>query len=753
MSRIFRYGLVGVFALAGVLLYLLATATANTERYTQNYSLLITLNAVIAGAMALVIGFLLLRLRARYRAKEFGTVLTARLVLMFALMAILPGTLVYTVSVQFLSRSIESWFNVKVDTSLESGLNLARATLDAILQDVAGRTRLMALELADTPDTAIAPLLNRMMDQTGLQEAAVFSASGQLIAASGSRLVRLTPDLPKPEIMREAARGRGYAGVENVVRFDSRSDSKADTKPDPRTDTGRPDDRGALRMRVVAPIAVRALGAEPRFLQVLQNVPEQLTASAENVQQGYRDYQELSLSRDGLRRIFTITLTLTLLLALFAAIAAGFFISDRLSAPLSLLAQGTAAVAAGDFTPRGEISSRDELGVLTQSFSRMTRQLDDARASVEQQRAQLESAKAYLENILANLTAGVLVFDAGMRLATANQGAEAILAIDAQANQWKPCAELPGLGEFAGALAEAFAHHGDKTWQQQIEFTRPAPREGDEHRHVLLVRGSRLGVGDGVGYLVVCDDISDLVSAQRSAAWGEVAQRLAHEIKNPLTPIQLSAERIQMKLEGKLAGSDADLLKRGTDMIISQVDAMKRMVNDFRDYARTPPAVLQSVDLSALLREILGLYENSQVPLELRLAEHLPRVQGDPAQLRQVIHNLLQNAQDAVAGTAAPRVTVVTTVTATGVRLSISDNGPGFAQKIIARAFEPYVTTKPRGTGLGLAIVKKIIEDHHGNIELENAPQGGAVVSITLNAAPPDATPPPASGLAAQITA
>ena len=735
MTRSFRYALVGAFALAGVQLYLLATATANTESFTQNYSLLITLNAVIAAVMFVVIGYLLVRLRMRYRAKEFGTGLTARLVLMFALMAILPGTLVYTVSVQFLSRSIESWFNVKVDTSLESGLNLARATLDAMLQDVASRTRLMALDLGETPDAAIPPLLNRMMEQTGLQEAAVFTASGQLIASSGARITRLTPDLPKSDILREAAQGHGYAGVENVVRY-----------------SGKGDDHGALRMRVVAPITVRALGTEPRILQVLQNVPDQLTTSAESVQQGYRDYQELSLSRDGLRRIFTITLTLTLLLALFAAIAAAFFLSDRLSAPLSLLAQGTAAVAAGDFTPRGEISSRDELGMLTQSFSRMTRQLDEARASVERQQAQLESAKAYVENILANLTAAVLVFDANLRLATANQGAESILAIDAQAGQWKTCAELPGLAEFGQALAEAFARHGDKTWQQQIEFNRPALREGDEHRHVLLVRGSRLVVGDGLGYLVVCDDVSDLVSAQRSAAWGEVAQRLAHEIKNPLTPIQLSAERIQMKLAARLSGADAEVLTRGTEMIISQVDAMKRMVNDFREYARTPPAVLQSIDLSALIRDVLGLYETSAVPLDVELPTGLPRVLGDPAQLRQVIHNLLQNAQDAVAGSAQPRISVRTAQAGSGVRLTISDNGPGFAQKIIARAFEPYATTKPRGTGLGLAIVKKIVDDHQGTIALENTPQGGALVSITLNAAPQDAAPS-TSTPAAQITA
>ena len=715
MSRPVRYALVAAFALSGVLLYLLASASANTESFTRNYSLLIALNAVIAVVMFGVIGFLLLRLWRRYRAKQFGTVLTARLTLMFALMAIIPGTLVYTVSVQFLSRSIESWFNVRVDASLESGLTLARTTLDAMLQDVAGRTRLMAAELTEVPDTAAGSLLNRMIDQTGLQEAQIFTVSGRLIATGGSNAARLTPDLPEAQVLRQAALGRGYAGVENAARSSEKS---------------------ALRMRVVAPITVRTLGSEARVLQVLQNVPETLTASAESVQAGYRDYQELSLSRVGLRKIYTITLTLTLLLALFGAVAAAFYLSNRLSAPLSLLAQGTEAVAQGDFTPRGEIAGRDELGVLTQSFSRMTRQLDDARASVGAQQAQLESAKAYLESILANLTAGVMVFDQDLRLATANQGAEAILAIDAQKSQWLPLASLPGLAGFSGRVLSAFARHGDKTWQEQFELTRPGTREGDERQLVLLLRGSRLGVAGGNGYLLVCDDISDLVSAQRSAAWGEVARRLAHEIKNPLTPIQLSAERMQMKLADKLAGADADMLSRGTSMIVSQVTAMKHMVDDFREYARTPPAVLASIDLNALVREVLGLYETSAVAIDARLDPALPRVRGDLSQLRQVIHNLLQNAQDAVAGAARQNIAVVTALEpgadSKRVRLVVTDSGPGFAQKIIARAFEPYVTTKTRGTGLGLAIVKRIVDDHQGSVELANQDEGGARVVITL---------------------
>jgi nitrogen fixation/metabolism regulation signal transduction histidine kinase len=711
MSQRLRYALVAAFALSGVLLYLLATASANTESFAQNYSLLVKLNAGIAVVMFAVIGFLLTGLWRRYRAKQFGTALMARLTLMFALMAIVPGTLVYTVSVQFLSRSIESWFNVRVDASLESGLTLARTTLDAMLQDVAGRTRLMAQEMSNVPDSAVGSLLNRMIDQTGLQEAAVFTVSGRLIATGGSGAARFSLDMPTSQVLADAGRGRGYAGVENAAKSA---------------------DKQALRMRVVAPISVRLLGTEPRVLQVLQNVPDALTASAESVQAGYRDYQELSLSRKGLREIYAVTLTLTLLLSLFGAIATAFYLSNRLSAPLSLLAQGTEAVAQGDFTPRGEIAGRDELGMLTQSFNRMTRQLDDARASVRQRETQLEAAKAYLESILANLTAGVMVFDPEMRLATANQGAEAILQIDAARAQWKPLAELPGLADFAAVVIEAFGKHGDKIWQQQVELTRDTGRADDERQITLLVRGSRLDVAGGNGYIVVCDDISDLVSAQRSAAWGEVARRLAHEIKNPLTPIQLSAERMQMKLADRLEGADAELLARGTSMIVAQVTAMKNMVDDFREYARTPPAALASLDLNALAREVLGLYETAAIPFSATFHPDLPAVQGDAAQLRQVIHNLLQNAQDAVAGSARQEITIETAPAPGGARLTVCDSGPGFAQKIIARAFEPYVTTKPRGTGLGLAIVKRIIDDHHGSIEVGNQSAGGARVSITL---------------------
>ena len=738
--RAMRYVLVGGFALAGVLLFLLATASANTERFAQHYSLLLGLNAVIAVAMFGVISFLLFRLWRRRRAQVFGTALATRLTLLFALMAIVPGTLVYTVSVQFLSRSIESWFNVKVEKSLESGITLARATLDSMLQDVTGRTRLMALELADVSDTAAGPLLARMLEQTGLQEAALLTASGKLIASSGASAFRLAPDLPDPQVMRQVAQGRGHAAVESAV---SRSG-----------DGARAEEKTALRMRVVAPIAARALGREPRMLQVLQPVPEQLTTSAENVQAGYRDYAELSLSRKGLRDIYTVTLTLTLLLALFAAVAVAFYLSAGLAAPLSLLAQGTAAVAQGDFTPIGEIAGSDELGVLTQSFSRMTRQLDEARASVEQKQAQLTSSKAYVENILASLTSGVLVLDAQMKLATANQSAELILGFDAAGAQWQPFADLPGLAAFGAQLVETFEREGSKTWQRQIDLVRTAAQSAadgsgsEPAQRALLVRGTRLTVGEGSGYLIVCDDISALVSAQRSAAWGEVARRLAHEIKNPLTPIQLSAERLQMKLAAKLAQPDADVLQRGTDMIVNQVAAMQRMVDDFRDYARTPPAVLRELDLNALVREVLGLYENAAAPPQAALAPGLPRVLGDAGQLRQVIHNLLQNAEDAVAASAAPKVMIETAAVSGRVQLIVSDNGPGFPQRMLTSAFEPYVTTKAKGTGLGLAIVKKIVDEHQGAIELVNAKAGGARVEIQLKCAAPASEPVPARSTA-----
>jgi nitrogen fixation/metabolism regulation signal transduction histidine kinase len=408
-----------------------------------------------------------------------------------------------------------------------------------------------------------------------------------------------------------------------------------------------------------------------------------------------------------------VTLSFALLMALFVAVAVAVTQSNLLAEPLANLAQATQAVARGDFSRPAPVTSRDELGVLTESFNSMTRQLEEARRGVEANRAALEAAKAHLENILANLSAGVLVYDHELALTISNHGARAIAGGE--------------LNAFDARMRSRFVEEGAKDWQLDVVL-----KDGK----TVHARGARLPLATGGGHVVVFDDITQLIQAQRATAWAEVARRLAHEIKNPLTPIQLSAERLEMKLGERLAPEDAETLRRATATIVNQVAALKAMVDDFRDYARLPAPAPARLDLSALVAEVLALYENSPVPIHKRLAKALPPVWADGAQIRQVIHNLVQNAQDSLentgSSTAAPSIEVRTELAGDRVRLAVSDNGGGFPEELMARIFEPYVSTKPRGTGLGLAIVKEIVDEHHGSVAIENRPSRGASVSVLL---------------------
>jgi nitrogen fixation/metabolism regulation signal transduction histidine kinase len=688
-------------ALAAILLFLLTSASANTALFAGQYRLLLGINAAIAAALLGLVLWQLRQLWREHRAKAFGSRLKLRLMLMFALMAVGPGVLVYAVSVQFAVKSIESWFDVRVDKALEGGLELGRSALDYLLADLAAKGRSMALDLAESGGSVRGSTLGRLSEQAGVQTAVLLSANGQVIASSSAKVDMLLPEMPTSAQLRQGRQGRGYAAVEG-------------------------DAAAGLTLRVLTPVTSLTLSGETRVLLLTKAVPASIASSAESVQGVYRDYQELSLARQSLKQMYALTLTLTLLLSLFAAIALAFLLARRLSAPLSILAAGTQAVAAGDFSPREIVATRDELGVLTQSFSQMTRQLDDARALAERSRAEVEAARAYLENILANLSAGVLAFDADCRLRAANQGARAILHDELKDAESRPLAEWPRHIELRDAIERGFARNTGE-WQQQIEM-----QNGAGVPQALLLRGSRLPEISGGGCVVVFDDITQIIAAQRSAAWGEVARRLAHEIKNPLTPIQLSAERMQHKLSAKLEGAEREMLERSTQMIVNQVEAMKHMVNDFRDYARLPPPQLGILDLNALVRDVLGLYESSRVRLSVELAEGLPRVAGDAAQLRQVIHNLITNAEDAMAEQSQAEIGIATRLESRGAALIVSDNGGGFPKEILARAFEPYVTTKAKGTGLGLAIVKKIVDDHHGEIEVSNRAPRGAQVKIRL---------------------
>lgn len=712
-----KYVLGLTIALVLLLLFLLTTAAANTPLFAQYYPWLLGANAIAALALLVLVLGQLWRLRREFKDGVFGARLKLRLLTMLAMMAVLPGTLVYAVSMQFAVQSIDSWFDARVDGALAGGLELGRSVLDALQAELLEKTRRAALEVgADRPaaqhggrageafpavavDGATLARIARLREQAGADTAVLLTLSGQVVATSTGDLRLLLPPLPDPATLRAARNSRGLAQV---------------------TTEG-----GGLTIRALAPVIGSLPGQfdlEPRILQFTRQVPPAIAKNADSVEAGYRNYQELQLGRQGLKRLYTLTLTLTLMLALFSAVAAAFFLATRLAKPLLILAEGTRAVSAGDFTPRAIAEGAGELSLLTHSFNSMVRQLGDARAEAEHHREATEAAQTYLESVLANLSAGVLAFSPDCRLRAANRGAQAILGDDLAGFENLSLHKWPRHAMLAAAIADNFAWHAEEEWQQQIELDHP-----HQPPQTLLVRGTALPAGGG--FVVVFDDITRLVSAQRAAAWAEVAQRMAHEIKNPLMPIQLSAERLRMKLADRLDDESRALLLRSTQTIVAQVEAMKNMVNDFRDYARLPSPRLDMVDLRALVDEVLALYENTRAPIAVSPAPTFLAVRADADQLRQVLHNLLTNAQDAVADVAQPHITLTLAEDHGRARLTVSDNGPGFPPQMLARAFEPYVTTKAKGTGLGLAIVKKIIDDHGGEIRLANhaAGQGGEV--------------------------
>ncbi|MCE9549602.1 MAG: HAMP domain-containing protein [Betaproteobacteria bacterium] len=696
---IFISALLGTF-----LLYLLSSASANTELFSRNYYVLLALAGVLASYLTVLVGYQLWQLRGKLKAQVFGAKLTLRLTLFFILIAILPGLLVYAVSVQFLDKSIESWFDLRVEKALESGLNLGRNALETGLNEFSKKGQSTALLLAKQSPGQYKKTLDQLISKGSVQDVALFDNSGKLLAfASSSR--KLLPDMPSAEMLREASQ----QGLNSII----------DTLPD-----------NSLILRVLVLVKPLQLSAEARILQLTQPVPKQLAADAEMVRTVYRDYQELSLSRLGLKRLYGITLTLSLLIVLLSAVSAAFFISDRLSAPLAALAEGTRAVAQGDFSRQHPIKSSDELGALTGLFNQMTLQLADAKTTSEQQQRQAEDAKAYLESMLAHLSSGVLVVNEQFRLRSVNSSAAQILGVSLLDMQNVPLADIavrhPLLRPFSEAVMQAFNEVTSGEWQRQIERL---SKNGDQ---ILLMRGTRLSTATDNSYVVVFDDITYLLQAERQAAWGEVARRLAHEIKNPLTPIQLSAERLQHKLSAKLDSGDAQLLQRATQTIVSQVAAMKNMVTEFADYARAPAPKLMVLDMHLLLREVLGLYEANSSPITLRLNAAQAWVKGDATRLRQVIHNLLQNSYDALQNVTQREIILSTTEEDGALKLCVQDNGCGFPEHLLARAFEPYRTTKPKGTGLGLAIVKKIVEEHGGSIVIENVAAGGTRVSVTL---------------------
>ena len=616
---------------------------------------------------------------------------------------------------QFLNRGIDSWFNVEIRQSLDDALVLSRSALETRMREHLEATEIVADELAASSSSP-AMLLEALRRQAGAIEVVVATEGGAIIAVSKGLSSEVVPDEVPSEVLLQVRQGRPFVSLE-------------------------PQSEGGYLVRTAVPLGNAAQGRGRMVVQAIYPVAERLAALADTVQAAYQQFGEKDYLRKPLKASFILTLTVVLLLSLLAAWYGAIFTAQRLVQPIQDLVKGTRAVAQGDFDTRLPLTSHDEMGFLVHSFNDMTKRL--RRAREDQQRAQqaAETERANLAIILARLSTGVVSLEPDLSVRTANRAATTIFGEDLESCVGR---NLAGLGDADGLLrqfAEACRTRlvaGDLEWREQFTFQAGAARR------ILMcactpLPGEVEGEAPG-GFVLVFDDITVMLQAQREAAWGEVARRLAHEIKNPLTPIRLSAERMRHKLLPSMNEKDAQLLDRGTETIVQQVEAMKEMVNAFSEYARAPRFEMADVNLHQLVTEVTDLYRaqvaGRGVKLVVRLEPAITSVVADRGRLRQLLHNLLTNAVEALEGQADGAITVATRLILRNgeevAELVVEDNGPGFQRELIGQVFDPYVTTKPRGTGLGLAIVRKIVEEHGGHVEADNRPEGGARVRIEL---------------------
>jgi len=759
MIRIVTFSCV---ALGIALIAMLFRASSNNAVFEQHYAGLFWLGLLLTIGLLILIGVQVYGLAKKIRGRVFGSTLGLRLMAVFALMAVIPGGLVYAISVQFLNRSVDSWFDVPVDVAFESALNLGRAALDANSNEVVRRVRDAALKAGDSQASAPA-LVKQLRQQYRFDEVTLLDENAAVISWDGGEAATLTnrsrliTDKPtKVEISEAITRGpQKYTETlsERAIYF--------------RVLVLVPNLSSPATFEAAATVKNAVAKTPPQVLQIMQLAPRKIISDAQTVEAGVRDYQRLQLLRDGLKRVFALTLTLAMVLTLFSAISLSFLLSERLSAPLAALAESTRAIAKGDFSKLNPVKSRDEFGVLTQSFNNMTRQLSEASDDVAMKQHALVTANAYLESILGNLTSGVITLNQDLQAKSINRIAADMLGIDQTRlntlafTDWATVYST--LDEMIAAIVVELGTPRDKPWEKQFVISigdttqlsaiqdalplistmsampdntvqmRSTRSMSAQQKRTLIVRGTKLPQTTDADYILVFDDITGLIQAQRDAAWGEVARRLAHEIKNPLTPIQLSAERLQMKLMDKLPEAEREMLSRATSTIVAQVGALKGMVDDFSLYSRASRMKPERVDLNRLVNDVLALYLSMPARLEIKLGHALPSINADPALLRQVIHNLMQNAEDALSHATVEGVILISTaVVDTNLMLRIADNGSGIHHDVVARMFEPYVTTKAKGTGLGLPIVKKIIDEHRGTINVANLAPHGAEVTIYL---------------------
>lgn len=703
-----------LFACLLASLYLLSNATEDSTTIGPYYGWLLLGNALGLTTLTGILGYQLYRLVVEYRQKRAGIRLTLRMILVFVLLAVVPVSLVYLLSVQFLVRGIDSWFDVRIETALNDSLDLSRYALSERIREKARETLKMAESLADKP-TSVATLdIFNIRLSSSAEEIALLDTSGRVYAYSSDDPEVLLPNTPSELVYSQLRQGYPYLDMELIK------------------------DQGFfIRVVMAIPDTINMGSGEKRLLQALYPVSERLNTLAQSVQSAFAAYKELSYIRGDLKKSFILTLSLALALNILVAVIVAVMSARYLVAPIRILIDGTKAVATGDYGKRLPVTSSDELGLLLGSFNEMTQRIAETSRQVKASREIAEEERAYVQAVLSRLSSGVLTLDPDRRIVTMNIAARKILGVDKDDTPCQSLYELaerhPYLSGFCDCLKRNLGS-GKPQWQEQLTQMN---RQG---RQVLMVSGTLLSPEQGHEgeHVIMLDDVTEFVQAQRNAAWGEMARRLAHEIKNPLTPIQLSAERIRHKCLKEVDGKSAQMLDSATSIIIDQVEAMQEMVNAFTQYARSPELDLQPLSLNDLVREILEMYQGlpDEPTVELVFDEADPLILADAGRIRQLLHNLVRNAFDAIQGQASGRLKIETLSDDArqggALRLVFEDNGPGFDPAILNDVFEPYVTTKDRGTGLGLAIVKKIVEEHNGIISVHNLDSGGAQVVVIL---------------------
>lgn len=686
-------------------LYVLSRATRNPERFSQWHSWLLIISAVELVLLILLIGANSARLIRQYRNNATGSRLSARLIATFVLLSVLPMSIVYYFSFDFIRRGIDSWFDVRVEVALQSSLELSQASLDERKRESIKEARRITDVLSLVPNSRVAFELDELRIRHDVTELSVLTPGGGIIASSSTNPTLIVPNQPHESMLQQARQGTMYVGLDSI--------------PD-----------GELSVRVLLLITPSNPMHEARVLQALFPVRGRVSELAESVQEGYQQYQQLAYMREPLKLSFVFVLSIVLLLTLFTAVWAAFYSAQRLVAPIRILAIGTRLVSSGDYGKKLPLTSNDELGVLVQSFNDMTQKLAEARDEAQNSQQRAERQRGYLEGVLRRLSSGVLVLDSSHALRTANDSASVILGCSFTENMGSSVERIAASQPLFQPIAKAIM---DRTRENKVEWREEVTFFGNTGRQILMVRGAELR-GDGAqgGYVIVFDDITNVIQAQRDAAWGEVARRLAHEIKNPLTPIQLAAERLRHKYLPTMPAADADVLDRATRTIVNQVETMKEMVKAFSDYARPPKLRLERMDINKIIDEVCELFrdEHGDTKVTVELDPALPNLSVDPGRIRQLLVNVVKNAIEATAQQNDGRIRVVSRLADKGdikvAEIMVEDNGPGIPENILVQIFEPYVTTKPKGSGLGLAICKKIVEEHSGLIWFDNRNEGGA---------------------------